>query len=712
MSTAAAVCPCCDERAQKLAAFTFLPASLRPDACERCVLPARPELSDDLPPFAWPRTAAEVEAGIAQVEAQYQAHVNTILAIPEAEITFDNTIFPMMCPPHFKTNPLVCQSKHLQHCSTDAVVREAADKATGVFAKLKAASKTNPELYKKAKLFTTLPEYATLSVYNKHFADAIVASFEASGLGLSAEDQALLQSLKDQDTACCAAYKKTLGEDKTVLTFSPEELAGCTNDFVEGHKKEHGKCEIKLNYPDIIPIMDSCSVEATRQALSKAREVDAYPGNLELVAEGIALRKQIAALLGRSSWAAHCTATRMSGSPENIKSFIDPLLEKCREGCQKDIEVLAEFKKEGAGGDLPGSTEGGGGSVEIHAHDTAYYSNLRMKRDYGVDSEAIRQYFPLDHVVKVTLEIYQELLSLVFVEIKDFDTWHPDVRLFRVNDEASGEKMGFFYIDLHPREGKYGHAAIFHLLKRNKDQVPVDCMLCNLPAPSADGSPALLFHDDVVTFFHEFGHIMHGLCAEGDGNATTYAKCPRDFVEAPSQMLENWCWTSVALKRLSCHKDTNETLPDDLLEAMIKAKNVGVGLQMARQIYLGQLDLAIHGDDVPADASGLQALVDEMRPRITLLKNPEGANMLRNFGHLMNQYSAAYYGYLWAEVLSADMWKTVFEADPFNKDAGMRYRKQVLAVGGVGKISEHLAGFLGREPSQDAFLESRGLVEA
>jgi hypothetical protein len=145
----------------------------------------------------------------------------------------------------------------------------------------------------------------------------------------------------------------------------------------------------------------------------------------------------------------------MSGSPENIKSFIDPLLEKCREGCQKDTEVLAEFKQEGAGGDLPGSTEGGGGSVEIHAHDTAYYSNLRMKRDYGVDSEAIRQYFPLDHVVKVTLEIYQELLSLVFVEIKDFDTWHPDVRLFRVNDEASGEKMGFFYIDLHPREGKY-----------------------------------------------------------------------------------------------------------------------------------------------------------------------------------------------------------------------------------------------------------------
>jgi Zn-dependent oligopeptidase len=314
--------------------------------------------------------------------------------------------------------------------------------------------------------------------------------------------------------------------------------------------------------------------------------------------------------------------------------------------------------------------------------------------------------------------------------------------LFRVVDVATKQKQGFFYLDLHPRDGKYGHAAIFHLLKRWGDQVPVDCMLCNLPAPSADGKPALLRHSNCVTFFHEFGHIMHGLCAAGDGNSTTLAKCPRDFVEAPSQMLENWCWTVEGLKRLSKHHETGATLPRDLLDKMLDAKNVNVGLNMARQIYLSTLDLEIHGTDPPTTAEGLQTLVDRLRPEISLIENPEGANMLRSFGHLMNQcdsasqcvrrwrsgrrdsvgdprcrrdvsthrYSAAYYGYLWAEVLSADMFAQCFEKDPFDAKAGRRYRDLVLAPGGVGKILDHLTTFLGRPPSQEAFLKSRGIA--
>tara|TARA_B100000683_G_scaffold70909_1_gene69451 strand:- start:86 stop:985 length:900 start_codon:yes stop_codon:yes gene_type:complete len=299
---------------------------------------------------------------------------------------------------------------------------------------------------------------------------------------------------------------------------------------------------------------------------------------------------------------------------------------------------------------------------------------------------------------------------LEFIEIDKFDTWHPAVRLFRVVDVETKQKQGFFYLDLHPRDGKYGHAAIFHLLKRWGDQVPVDCMLCNLPAPSADGKPALLRHSNCVTFFHEFGHIMHGLCASGDGNSTTLAKCPRDFVEAPSQMLENWCWTVEGLKRLSKHHETGATLPRDLLDRMLAAKNVNVGLNMARQIYLSTLDLEIHGTNPPTTAEGLQALVDWLRPEISLIENPEGANMLRSFGHLMNQYSAAYYGYLWAEVLSADMFAQCFEKDPFDAKAGKRYRDLVLAPGGVGKILDHLTTFLGRPPSQEAFLKSRGIA--
>jgi Zn-dependent oligopeptidase len=204
---------------------------------------------------------------------------------------------------------------------------------------------------------------------------------------------------------------------------------------------------------------------------------------------------------------------------------------------------------------------------------------------------------------------------------------------------------------------------------------------------------------------------MHGLLSEGTGNATRLAKCPRDFVEAPSQMLENWTWQKEILVRLSRHHVTKEPLPDEMLQSMIRAKHVNVAFQSLRQIYLSRLDLSIHGPEPPKDAEGLQALVDELRPSVTLTENPTGNNMLRTFGHLMNQYSASYYGYMWAEVLSADMFATRFEKEGvMDPKVGMEYRKMVLAPGGTHNITDHLTRFLGRPPNNEAFLKSRGIT--
>lgn len=205
---------------------------------------------------------------------------------------------------------------------------------------------------------------------------------------------------------------------------------------------------------------------------------------------------------------------------------------------------------------------------------------------------------------------------------------------------------------------------------------------------------------------------MHGLCSEGEGNSTRLAKCPRDFVEAPSQMLENWCWQPAVLARLSKHHESGAQLPDTLREAMVHAKNVHESVGMLRQIYLATLDLTIHGKSPPITAEALQSLVDTLRKEVTGIANPPGANMLRSFGHLMNQYSAAYYGYMWAEVISADMFETRFKADCMSKEAGMAYRKQVLGPGGTGKIMDHLTVFLGgRPPQQEPFLRDRGILK-
>ena len=728
-------CPCCEIRARQASSWQFLPAGMAPTgACQACVLPPAPPLTDDLPPFVWPRTASEID-GLAQgVEIDYHATMDRVAAVKDADVSVETVLRPLMGAPHYKTNPSVVSAKFLQHCSTDAALREAADKAGARFAALKAKGKTEARVYGRV---CELAATNTATGRDAHFVQSLKAGFERSGLSLSPADQKKLQKLRNADAKVCGLFKKNLAEDKTELLFDKSELEGCADAWI-AERTRGDKVVVTLKYPDLIPVLQNCSVASTRRAVSRARECTAFGDNLQYVAEGVAIRKQIADLLGYKSWSHLATETRMSGSPEAVMAFMDPLMAKVKEGAARDLERLQQLK----GGDL-------------EASDVSFYSAKLLKESFGVDHEAVRAYFPLDHVVATTLEIYQELLGLEFIEIEKFDTWHPEVRCFRVHDADTRKKQGFFYLDLHPRDGKYGHAAIFHLLKRLGDQVPVDCMLCNLPAPSADGKPALLRHSNCVTFFHEFGHIMHGLCAEGDGNASTLAKCPRDFVEAPSQMLENWCWTVEGLKRLSKHHETSASLPRDLLNEMLAAKNVNCALNMARQIYLSTLDLEIHGVAPPTTAEGLQALVDRLRPEISLIENPEGANMLRSFGRtcpascsrgfnlraylraslrwrgsrdssyaidalhhsppdscadLMNQYSAAYYGYLWAEVLSADMFATVFEANPFDAKAGRRYRDLVLAPGGEGKILDHLTKFLGRPPSQGAFLKSRGIA--
>jgi len=716
-------CPCCAERVTRRGGVRFMPRTAAPmGACGECLLPPPPfQLGKDdappslpLPPFEWPRSQAEIEVLVERVVADCKACLDRVAALADSELSFASVVAPLMAQPNYKTNPLVCQAKHLQHCSPNGALREAAAKASTAFAACKKQATLREDVCAKVRAFAETAEAQALPEYEAHFLKSLLDDFHRGGLTLAPEDRAQLRRLLDEDSEACSKFKRNLGEDASRLSFAAEELEGCEPDFIQQRlDAASGKVVLSLKYPDVLPVLQSCSVGATRRTVALARD-RCFPENLELVAKGIQLRFESAKLLGHKSWSDMVTERRMSGCPETVISFLEELRKKALAGAEADKERFRRLKAAHLAerGELP---EGGPVDVRLEAWDTSFYHTRLLKQEYGVDHEAIRKYFPLHVVVDGTLGIYQELLGLKFAEITSFDRWHEDVRLFVVSNEASGDCIGHFYLDLHPRDGKYNHAAIFHLLKRCQKedgtwQLPVDCMLTNLPPPSPDGTPALLRHDDVVTFFHEFGHIMHGLCAEGQGNSTHLAKCPRDFVEAPSQMLENWCFHRGSLQRLSKHIETGEALPAEMAESLLKARNVGEGFFMCRQIYLATLDLTIHGKDPPKDAAGLQALVDEMRPRLSLVDNPPGCNMLQSFGHLMNQYSAAYYGYLWAEVISADMFASRFQADPFSKEAGMAYRKQVLAVGGVGKISEHLAKFLGRPPKEDAFLKARGIL--
>jgi len=323
----------------------------------------------------------------------------------------------------------------------------------------------------------------------------------------------------------------------------------------------------------------------------------------------------------------------------------------------------------------------------------------------------VKEYFPVSVVVPTILSIYQDLLGVKFIEIKDDakDVWHPEVQQFAVWDKGSKDDSGFVgycYLDLFPREAKYSHAAVWGLLpgydlSSGKRHYPLTAMVANLAKPTPD-RPALMRHDDVTTFFHEMGHVFHGLLSR-----TKYARfhgtaVARDFVEAPSQMLENWCWEPKVLEKMSSHYKTQEPLSSELIDKLIKSRYVNVGLFYLRQLFFAKFDLKVHVDKEAADYTKLW---NDLRESISLVKGGKAQPGQGTFGHIVGGYDAGYYGYTYSLVFAADMYATVFKKDPLDAALGKLYRDKILLVGGSREETESLEDFLGRPPNSDAFLK-------
>jgi Zn-dependent oligopeptidase len=358
---------------------------------------------------------------------------------------------------------------------------------------------------------------------------------------------------------------------------------------------------------------------------------------------------------------------------------------------------------------------------KLNSWDFRYYNRLLLESEYQVNDEEIKEYFSLTTVTQGMLDLYQTVLDLKFTEIPEPPVWHADVKLFEVRDRSSQDLVGYFYLDLFPRDGKYTHAACFGLQpgferEDGTRQYPAAAMVANFTKPTAD-KPSLLKHNEVVTFYHELGHVMHQLCSQTRWSRFHGTKVERDFVEAPSQMLENWCWEADILRNLSAHyqrKDAQgrpEKIPVELCDRIVTAKNVNAGLMNLRQIFFASFDMTVH--TLPASQQGkvdTTALYDRLRKEIALIPGPEGAFPAATFGHIMGGYDAGYYGYLWSQVFSADMYFTRFKTEGIdNVKTGKDYRLCILKPGGSQDGDDMLKAFLHREPNADAFLKSIGL---
>lgn len=555
---------------------------------------------------------------------------------------------------------------------------------------------TRRDLYEKVK--NTKAKQADDAYYLKEF----VRSFEQNGMALSDADLAKFKKMKEDLTSLETQFSKNLNEDVSTVEFSEADLKGVPEGFLKRLKKSTGGDYIvTTKTTDLLQVMENAENPMTRKKMLLAYDNRAGIPNSKLLKEAVELRAKIATLLGYKTWADYRIDGRMAKNSKNAADLLGGLKVKLQPRLKKDFDRLLVSKQK-----LEDPK-----AKQLTAWDLRYFSNQVKKKDYSLDDEYLREYFPKDHVMSEMFKIYETLLNVKFEEIKDASVWHPEVKLYATKDAKSGEVLSYFYVDAFPREGKYGHAAAFSLI-RGRDAAdgtyskPVSSIVSNF-TPPANGKPSLMTHDEVETLFHEFGHIMHQTLTRGPYGTASGTAVARDFVEAPSQMLENWVWNKKILQKVSGHySDTSKKLPNKTIDQLVRSKDFNQGYFYSRQIVLGTTDLQLHMNPTVDDVNKVYA---DVQKSILGIDPVEGSHWMAGFGHLMGGYDAGYYGYIWSEVYAADMFTAFKKGGLLSPKVGKRYREFILEPGGMVDPYILITKFLGRKPNDQAFLKKLGL---
>lgn len=628
---------------------------------------------------------------------------DAIGALKPDQVTYQNCL-KALCDDTTEYHTAKSNLDFPQHVSTDKDIRSASTEADRKLSEFEVEVSMRKDVFDNLVAFQKNNKTPLTSEASRVL-DRLIKLGQRNGLHLPEEVQTEIKAIKSRMSSLSIDFSKNLNEENTVLEFSNKDLVGLPDDFINSlEKTEAGLNKVTLKYPHYFPITRKASNPHTRQKIEYAFNRRCIEENTPILEELVELRQKMADLLGYPTHASYITDLRMSKTAEAVSSFLSELCEKLRPLGEADLEVMLQLKEEEYK-ELGYEFDG-----KINYWDMRYYMNVVEEKNYAVDHNKLKEYFPLQIVTKGLLDIYQELLGLVFEKIESPQVWNEDIQMFSVKDTLSGDLIGYFYLDLFPREGKFGHAACFGLqpgclLADGKRQLSVAAMVANFTRPTAN-HPSLLTHHEVETFFHEFGHVMHQICAKADFALFSGTHVERDFVEAPSQMLENWCWEKEPLHRMSAHYKDSSPVPDDMLNKLIAARNANTGVFNLRQILLATFDQTIHTMAKANTAEIYARLASE----ILRIPSTPGTNMPASFGHLAGGYDAQYYGYLWSEVFSMDMFHTRFKKEGImNPKVGLDYRKFILQPGGTLDASDMLKNFLGREPNQDAFLASKGL---
>ncbi len=619
--------------------------------------------------------------------------------IPKDKRTFDNTMLELDNIFNSTSNVYGCVYL-MGSVHPDDDIRNQALESRSQFAKFFNEIQLNENLYRSVKDYSESVEAKKLTGYKAKFVKETVEDFERNGFALSEENREVLKVINDKISDLSLLFQKNISSVDDVLIVEETDMEGLQEDHIKSHKTDDGKYKIDLSYPSYRPFMKYSESDASRKELYKMFRNRAAAENLEILNKVLMLRKQMAELLGYKTYAEYRVEDRMAKSPLIVWDFENDLIDKVKEKAVIDYDELLDIKRSALNDD----------SVDIiQPYEASFYNNILLKEKYDLDQNLVKEYFATDNVIDGLFEIAQHLFEVDFEEVSSPSAWQDGVRFYNV--KQNGKVISHFYMDLYPRANKYSHAACFPMIAGkvtdNGYQKPVATLVCNFPPPTED-MPSLLSHSEVKTFFHEFGHVLHNVLTQTELSSHSGTSVARDFVEAPSQIFENWTWNYESLKLFARHYKTGEVLPIGLYEKMLAAKYVGSGLATLQQIYYGMLDFTLHDKYDPTSTEPTTEIVKNLQNEITLYPYLDGTHMQASFGHLMG-YAAGYYGYLWSKVYAQDMF-SVFELNGvMDQSTGVRYRDIILASGGSKYELEMVVEFLNRSPNQDAFLRSLGL---
>ena len=665
----------------------------------------------------WEQTPEAVDAMVKNAIATANKALDQIGAQDLKKVTLKSTVVALD-DLNWQASNAASRAFVIKQSSPNEKVRAAAENAVKEFQDWAVGVDYREDVYKALKAYAdTKPN---LSGEDKKLFDETMRDYRRAGLALPPDKRKEVEDLRKQLAKLGTDFESDIVNAKAPLVFTKAELDGLPESFLEssGVKNPQSAATDRESsglliqtytvLPNVtwqfVAVEDNAKSEATRKKLYVIHDSLAKDTNHTVLNQMIELRNKIALRLGYKSWDDFQTEVKMAKNGAGAKRYIDDLVSGIQPKFAAEVAEIQKMK----------AADTKDPNAKIGVWDWRYYDNQLVKQKYAVDKEALRDFFPFQKVLEGMFNIYQSIFGLKFEKIAAPYKWVDDLQFYMVTDAANGEPLGMFYLDMFPREGKFNHFAEFSitggkLLPDGKYQRPVCALLCNFPPPSAD-KPSLMTHSDVETLFHEFGHCLHEITTHAKYGRFAGTRVPGDFVEAPSQMLQNWVWDKKVLDTFAAdYRDPSRKIPADIIQKMNDAKKATAGVFYRRQFAFASLDLAMHG----AHAEGAQwdcvEISNPVLEKVFLPIDPS-TTMVTYFGH-MNGYDAGYYGYAWADAIAADM-ATVFEKAPqgyLDKQAGMKLRNEIYAQGDGRDVSMSIEKFLGRKQSVEPFLKKIGV---